>query len=106
MSKKRLDTVQADLAGPADEFPTQKTPREIVKDREVVAKEPIPEIPDEPTSQITLKMRSSIKDEIDERVFQEKREGKKSSVRGIIMEALRDAGFSVTDDDMIDRRKR
>jgi len=55
----------------------------------------------ESTSQFTLKMRTSLHQELARMAFE-----RDMTMRGFIMKALKAKGLSVTDSDLVDRRKR
>ena len=93
MAKKDLSSVNTDLSALARGMPTQKPP--------VEAGSKLPVIPGEPTSQFTLKMRASLHKELARLAFE-----KDMTMRGFIMEALKGRGLNVTEDDLIDRRRR
>ncbi len=55
----------------------------------------------EPDSQVTIKMRASLHQELAAKAFTSG-----MTMRGFIMSALKQAGLKVTEDDLIDRRRR
>lgn len=105
MSKgKDFGSVAEALQGVAEETPSiHRTPREIKKgeggDKQPPAKAPAIDI--EPIVSFPLKMRESLRDELAQQAT-----AGGMTMRGFVMQALRDAGLSVTDSDLVDRRKR
>ncbi|MEM8768662.1 MAG: hypothetical protein AAGE43_14530 [Pseudomonadota bacterium] len=55
----------------------------------------------EPDSQVTIKMRASLHQELAAKAFTSG-----MTMRGFIMSALKQAGLKVTEDDLVDRRRR
>lgn len=55
----------------------------------------------EPDSQVTIKMRASLHQELAAKAFTSG-----MTMRGFIMRALKEAGLKVTEDDLVDRRRR
>ncbi|MEJ2131844.1 MAG: hypothetical protein P8Y95_09555 [Gammaproteobacteria bacterium] len=61
----------------------------------------MPEPDEEQLRQFTLKMRESLHKELARRALEAD-----MTMRGFIMSALKDKGLDVTEDDLIDRRRR
>ena len=93
MAKKDLSSVNTDLSALARGMPTQKPAAEKATK--------LPVIPGEPTSQFTLKMRASLHKELARLAFD-----KDMTMRGYIMNALKEKGLNVTEEDLVDRRRR
>ena len=78
--------------------PGKKRPKAPLKTLEVVSKKPTAA---EPMSQVTLKMRQSQHRELSQMAFDAG-----TTMRGIIMRALKAKGLTVTKEDLIDRRRK
>jgi hypothetical protein len=94
VSKKpgNVNAKLADLAGEADRG-------DVVQDKN--RKGPMRVSNDEPSSQFTLKMRKTLHKELAQLALDAD-----MTMRGFVMNALKEKGLSVTEDDLIDRRKR
>jgi hypothetical protein len=86
MMKKNLQSVTASLDDLAAAMPTQM-PMAVVR-------RPVPS-PGEPLVQFSMRMRKSLRRELDRLAID----------NDTTMQALRDKGLSVTDDDLLDLRK-
>jgi len=98
VAKKDLKSVNMNLSALARGMPTQKTTGEGAVKTET-AKPPV--IPGEAISQFTLKMRASLHKELARLAFE-----KDMTMRGFIMNALKEKGLSVSEEDLIDRRRK
>ncbi len=94
---KDLSKVNVDLADLAENFPVQRAPKEILaQDKERKAP-----VRTEASSQFTLKMRASLHKQLARLAFDSD-----MTMRGFIMNALKEKGLSVTKVDLVDRRRR
>ena len=96
MAKKDLSKVHTDLSALARGMPTQKP-----EGQGGIKKEKPAAIPGEPISQFTLKLRASLHKELARLAFDND-----MTMRGYIMNALKEQGLNVTEEDLIDRRRK
>lgn len=96
MSKKDLSNVTADLAQLAATLPTQRPPE---RGRERAR--PRPATPTEELLQFSLSLRKSLRQELAQLAV-----GADMTMRAFVLMALKDKGLDVTEDDLLDRRKR
>ena len=94
--KKDLSAVNANLSELARGMPTQK-PIDVPH----VKRAKLTIVDEERSSQFTLKMRESLHKELARLAFDSD-----MTMRGFIMNALKEKGLGVTDADLIDRRRR
>ena len=91
MMKKNLQSVTSSLSDLAAVMPTQMP---------TVAVRRPPAVPSEPLVQFTMRMRKSLRRELDRLAIDND-----TTMQAFVLSALRDKGLSVTDDDLLDLRK-
>ena len=94
--KKDLSAVHTNLSALARGMPTQR-PADVPH----VKRAKLTIVDEEPSSQFTLKMRGSPHKELARLAFDSD-----MTMRGFIMNALKEKGLGVTEADLIDRRRR
>lgn len=94
MSKKDLRSVAASLTSVASSYPTQKVAVPPAADAE-------PAAPAEPIVQFSFGLRKSQRKEL-----QRLASDADMTMRAFILDALKEKGLSVTDEDLLDLRKR
>jgi hypothetical protein len=100
--KKNLQSVTANLGDLAATMPTQR-PLSVVHSPEPVEPQVTrraPAVPSEPQVQFSFSMRRSLRRELDRLAADAD-----MTMRAFVLNALKEKGLSVTDDDLLDLRK-
>ncbi len=104
MSKKDLANVSANLAELAETFPSQHVGTETIKKKGRAAKKkprPKPKIVEESVIQFSLSLRKTLRKEL--MVLASDAD---MTMRAFVLNALKERGLSVSDADLLDRRRK
>ena len=96
--QKNLQSVTAYLSDLAAPMPTQM-PLAVVRSEPPAVRNPVP-VPSEPLVQFSFSMRRSLRRELDRLAADSD-----MTMRSFVLNALKEKGLSVTDDDLLDLRK-
>lgn len=96
MAKKDLASVQANLAELAGTMPTQAAPARAGKGARQA-----PAAPSEELTQFSLSLRKSLRKELTQLAVDAD-----MTMRAFVLMALKEKGLSVSNEDLVDRRKR
>ena len=101
MSKKDLAKVTANLEELANTFPSQHVKEPTVISSAVEATKPTLKIVTEPVIQFSLSLRKSLRKELAQLASDED-----MTMRAFVLDVLKAKGLNVTDDDLLDRRRK
>jgi len=97
--KKNLASVATDLAALANTLPTQNVSTIAQTAPGIEKPRPLP--PEEPISQFSLSLRESLRKQLAQLSLEAD-----CTMRAFVLMALKEKGLNVTEDDLLDRRKR
>ena len=100
-SKKDLARVTANLEELANTLPSQHLKERTIISAAVVPTKPTLKVVTEPVIQFSLSLRKSLRKELSQLASDED-----VTMRAFVLDALKAKGLNVTDDDLIDRRRR